>query len=278
MVDSKDRRQSSNVDDRRGTRVRRGAVGGGIGLLALLLVALVTGVDPGALLEMTEGAGSAQTERYEPTPEENRLAEFVSVILADTEEAWRDLFRQRSRDYREPTLVLFTGAVQSACGFAGAAVGPFYCPPDEQIYIDLSFYQDLAERYGAAGDFAQAYVLAHEVGHHVQTLLGISEQVRQEQARATRAEANRLSVRLELQADCLAGVWAHHADRHRDLLERGDIEEGLRAAAAIGDDRLQRRGGGAVVPESFTHGTSEERARWLRTGWERGTPEACETF
>jgi predicted metalloprotease len=278
MVDSKDRRQSSNVDDRRGTRVRRGAVGGGIGLLALLLVALVTGVDPGALLEMTEGAGSAQTERYEPTPEENGLAEFVSVILADTEEAWRDLFRQRSRDYREPTLVLFTGAVQSACGFAGAAVGPFYCPPDEQIYIDLSFYQDLAERYGAAGDFAQAYVLAHEVGHHVQTLLGISEQVRQEQARATRAEANRLSVRLELQADCLAGVWAHHADRHRDLLERGDIEEGLRAAAAIGDDRLQRRGGGAVVPESFTHGTSEERARWLRTGWERGTPEACETF
>lgn len=278
MVDWKDRPRSSNVDDRRGTRVRRGAVGGGIGLLALLLVALFTDVDPGALLEMTEGAGSVQTESYEPTPEENRLAEFVSVILADTEETWRDLFRQRSRDYREPTLVLFTGAVQSACGFAGAAVGPFYCPPDEQIYIDLSFYQDLAERYGAAGDFAQAYVLAHEVGHHVQTLLGISEQVRREQTGASRAEANRLSVRLELQADCLAGVWAHHADRHRDLLERGDIEEGLRAAAAIGDDRLQRRSGGAVVPESFTHGSSEERAGWFRTGWERGTLEACDTF
>lgn len=278
MVDWKDRRQSSNVDDRRGTRVRRGAVGGGIGLLAVLVVALVTGVDPGALLEMTEGAGTVQTERYEPTPEENRLAEFVSVILADTEETWRDLFRQSSRDYRKPTLVLFTGAVQSACGFAGAAVGPFYCPPDEQIYIDLSFYQDLAERYGAAGDFAQAYVLAHEVGHHVQTLLSISEQVRREQTQASRAEANRLSVRLELQADCLAGVWAHHADLHRDLLERGDIEEGLRAAAAIGDDRLQRRSGGAVVPESFTHGTSEERSQWFRTGWERGTLEACDTF
>jgi predicted metalloprotease len=278
MVDWKDRPQSSNVDDRRGTRVRRGAVGGGIGLLALLLVALVSGVDPGDLLEMTEGAGTVQTERYEPTAEENRLAEFVSVILADTEETWRDLFRQSSRDYRKPTLVLFTGSVQSACGFAGAAVGPFYCPSDEQIYIDLSFYQDLAEQYGAAGDFAQAYVLAHEVGHHVQTLLGISEQVRREQTRASRAEANRLSVRLELQADCLAGVWAHHADRHRDLLERGDIEEGLRAAAAIGDDRLQRRSGGAVVPESFTHGTSEERARWFRTGWERGTLEACDTF
>lgn len=278
MVDWKDRRQSSNVDDRRGTRVRRGAVGGGIGLLAVLVVALVTGVDPGALLEMTEGAGTVQTERYEPTPEENRLAEFVSVILADTEETWRDLFRQSCRDYRKPTLVLFTGAVQSACGFAGAAVGPFYCPPDEQIYIDLSFYQDLAERYGAAGDFAQAYVLAHEVGHHVQTLLSISEQVRREQTQATRVEANRLSVRLELQADCLAGVWAHHADLHRDLLEGGDIEEGLRAAAAIGDDRLQRRSGGAVVPESFTHGTSEERAQWFRTGWERGTLAACDTF
>lgn len=189
MVDWEDREQSSNVDDRRGTRVRRGAVGGGIGLLAILLVALVTGVDPGPLLEMTEGAGTEQTESYEPTPEENRLAEFVSVILADTEETWRDLFRQSGRDYRKPTLVLFTGAVQSACGFAGAAVGPFYCPPDEQIYIDLSFYQDLAGQYGAAGDFAQAYVLAHKVGHHVQTLLGTSEQVRGEQTRASRAEA-----------------------------------------------------------------------------------------
>ncbi len=279
MVQWRERPRSSNVEDRRGTRVRKGAVGGGIGLLALLVVGLVLGVDPSTLLDMTGGAGSgAVTEEYEPTAEEDRMAEFVSVILADTEQTWNELFRRSGEDYREPTLVLFTGAVQSACGFAGAAVGPFYCPPDEQVYIDLSFFQDLADRYGAPGDFAQAYVLAHEVGHHVQTLLGISERVRREQARASRVEANRLSVSLELQADCLAGVWAHHADRHRDLLERGDVEEGLRAAAAIGDDRLQRRSGGDVVPESFTHGSSEQRARWFRTGWERGTPDACDTF
>lgn len=277
MVDWRGRQRSSNVDDRRGTRVRRGAVGGGIGLLVLLVVAVVLGVDPSALLQMADGAGTA-TEAYEPTPEEDRLAEFVSVILADTEETWREVFRQNGREYREPTLVLFTGAARSACGFAGAAVGPFYCPRDEQVYIDLSFYRDLADRYGAPGDFAQAYVLAHEVGHHVQTLLGISERVRRAQASASRTDANRLSVRLELQADCLAGVWAHHAERARDLLEGGDVEEGLRAAAAIGDDRLQRRSRGTVVPESFTHGTSAQRARWFGTGLDGGTLEDCDTF
>lgn len=279
MVDWRGRQRSSNVDDRRGTRVRRGAVGGGIGLLVLLIVAVFLGVDPSALLQMADGGGpGTATEAYEPTPEEDRLAEFVSVILADTEETWREVFRQNGREYREPTLVLFTGAARSACGFAGAAVGPFYCPRDEQIYIDLSFYRDLADRYGAPGDFAQAYVLAHEVGHHVQTLLGISERVRRAQASASRTDANRLSVRLELQADCLAGVWAHHAERSRDLLEGGDVEEGLRAAAAIGDDRLQRRSRGTVVPDSFTHGTSAQRVRWFGTGLDGGTLEDCETF
>lgn len=278
MVDWRGRRRSSNVDDRRGTRVRRGAVGGGIGLLVVIVLGLVFGVDPMALLQMTEGAGPATTERYEPTAEENRTAEFISVILADTEETWDRIFRERGEEYRKPTLVLFTGGTRSACGFAGAAVGPFYCPRDRQIYIDLSFYEDLARRYGAPGDFARAYVLAHEVGHHVQTLFGISDRVRQAQEEASRAEANRLSVRMELQADCLAGVWGHHAERFRDLLEPGDVEEGLQAAAAIGDDRLQRQSQGTVVPESFTHGSSAQRVRWFRTGLERGTLEACETF
>lgn len=278
MVDWRGRRRSSNVDDRRGTRVRRGAVGGGIGLLVVIVLGLVFGVDPMALLQMTEGAGPATTERYEPTAEEDRTAEFISVILADTEETWGRIFRERGEEYRKPTLVLFTGGTRSACGFAGAAVGPFYCPRDRQIYIDLSFYEDLARRYGAPGDFARAYVLAHEVGHHVQTLFGISDRVRQAQEGASRAEANRLSVRMELQADCLAGVWGHHAERFRDLLEPGDVEEGLQAAAAIGDDRLQRQSQGTVVPESFTHGSSAQRVRWFRTGLERGTLEACETF
>lgn len=278
MVQWERGRRSSNVEDRRGTRVRKGAVGGGVGLLVMILAAWLLGVDPMQLLEMTETAGPAATseEPYQPTPEENRLAEFVSAMLADTEVTWRGLFREEGLEYREPTLVLFTGATESACGFAGAAVGPFYCPRDEQIYIDLSFFDDLSTRFGAPGDFAQAYVLAHEVGHHVQEIRGISERVRDAQQRSSQAEANQLSVGLELQADCLAGVWAHHAEESRGILERGDVEEGLRAAAAIGDDRLQRRSQGYVVPETFTHGSSAQRVQWLRRGLEEGRPEACD--
>lgn len=283
MVQWRRGRRSSNVEDRRGSRVRKGAVGGGVGLLVMIIVAWLLGIDPLQLLQMTEATGPATTtEQHEPTPEENRTAEFISAMLADTEETWSALFRERGSEYREPTLVLFTGATRSACGFADAAVGPFYCPRDRQIYIDLSFYEDLATRFGAPGDFAQAYVLAHEVGHHVQTLWGVSERVRDAQQGASRTRANQLQVSMELQADCLAGVWGHHAERNRGegeiRLERGDVQEGLAAAAAIGDDRLQRRGQGYVVPETFTHGTSAQRVEAVRRGLEAGTPEACESF
>lgn len=283
MVQWRRGRRSSNVEDRRGTRVRKGAVGGGVGLLIMILVAWLLGADPGQILQLLgESSQTASSEEYQPTPEENRTAEFVSALLADTEDTWSTLFAEQGQEYREPTLVLFTGATESACGFAGAAVGPFYCPRDEQIYIDLSFFQDLADRFGAPGDFGRAYVLAHEVGHHVQTLWGIGAQVRDAQERApSRARANELQVRMELQADCLAGIWAHHANRNRGSgeirLEPGDVEEGLRAAAAIGDDRLQRRSQGYVVPESFTHGTSAQRAEWLRRGMQEGTLAACDT-
>lgn len=283
MVQWRRGRRSSNVEDRRGTRVRKGAVGGGVGLLIMILVAWLLGADPGQILQLLgESSQTASSEEYQPTPEENRTAEFVSAMLADTEDTWSTLFAEQGQEYREPTLVLFTGATESACGFAGAAVGPFYCPRDEQIYIDLSFFQDLADRFGAPGDFGRAYVLAHEVGHHVQTLWGIGAQVRDAQERApSRARANELQVRMELQADCLAGIWAHYANRNRGSgeirLEPGDVEEGLRAAAAIGDDRLQRRSQGYVVPESFTHGTSAQRAEWLRRGMQEGTLAACDT-
>jgi uncharacterized protein len=200
------------------------------------------------------------------------------VVLADTEDTWHPLFEQIDRTYEEPTLVLFSGAVESACGFANAAVGPFYCPGDRQVYIDLGFFEELSDRFGAPGDFAQAYVLAHEVGHHVQTLLGISDQVRSVREQLGEADANALSVRQELQADCFAGIWANHADRSRQLLEQGDIEEGLRAASAIGDDRLQRQAQGYVVPESFTHGSSEQRMRWFQAGFAEGELSACDTF
>jgi predicted metalloprotease len=206
------------------------------------------------------------------------MQEFVSVVLADTEDTWNELFRQSGADYREPTLVLFSGAVQSACGFAEAAVGPFYCPLDQKVYIDLAFYRDLKERFAAPGDFAQAYVIAHEIGHHVQNLLGISDQVRQAQQRASQAQANALSVRLELQADCLAGIWAHHANRTRQILEQGDVEEALNAASQIGDDRMQMRGRGYVAPDSFTHGSGEQRVRWFRTGLQSGQLAQCNTF
>jgi predicted metalloprotease len=208
----------------------------------------------------------------------DELGQFAGVVLADTEDTWKALFQREGVTYREPTLVLFSGMVESACGMNSAAVGPFYCPPDQQVYIDLSFFDDLAQRFGAPGDFAQAYVIAHEVGHHVQNLLGISDQVRQrQQASGSQADVNALSVRLELQADCLAGVWGHHGIRN-GLVESGDLEEGMRAAAAIGDDRLQAQAQGRVVPESFTHGSSEQRVAWFHKGIESGDPDACSTF
>ncbi|HSN55655.1 MAG TPA: neutral zinc metallopeptidase [Candidatus Sulfomarinibacteraceae bacterium] len=274
-------RRSSNVDDRRGRRVSRPVAigGGGIGLLLIVVAALFLGVDPTPLLQDAASVSTTSPSVAAPaSPEQDRLADFVSVVLADTEDVWGEIFAAGGQQYREPTLVLFSDAIQSACGFAGATVGPFYCPADQQIYIDLAFYDELRTRFEAPGDFAQAYVIAHEVGHHIQHLLGISDQVQLGQAGLPEAERNNLSVRLELQADCFAGVWAHHAQRARQVLEAGDLEEALGAASAIGDDRIQRRSGGAVVPDSFTHGTSEQRVRWFRIGFETGDGGACDTF
>ena len=278
------RRQSSNVEDRRGMRVgRRGIAGGGIGIVAILLIGMALGVDPGVLLRgvQTMNTGAPVVEDagpYQETAGEAEQREFISVVLADTEVVWRGLFDQLGGSYREPRLVLFSGAVDSGCGFAEAAMGPFYCPPDERVFIDLSFFDELAGRMGARGDFAQAYVLAHEVGHHVQNLVGTSGRVQQARQQAGQAEANQLSVRLELQADCYAGVWTHHADRMQGVLEQGDVEEALGAASAVGDDRLQRQARGYVVPDSFTHGSSEQRMRWFRRGLQSGDVGACDTF
>jgi uncharacterized protein len=277
-------RASDNVEDRRGQRwVRPGAGLGCGGLLLVLVISFLTGTDPTRLLQdLSQEQGPAGAGRPgAPAPQgppTDSLGRFASVVLADTEDTWTALFA-RSGQYQPPKLVLFSGRVASACGLASAAVGPFYCPLDRKVYIDLTFFNELAQRFGAPGDFAQAYVIAHEVGHHVQNLLGLSEKVRrgQEQARS-QEEANALSVRLELQADCFAGVWAHHAHRERQLLEPGDVEEGLQAAAAIGDDRLQRLGSGEVQPESWTHGSSQQRVTWLRKGLQSGDPEACRTF
>ena len=277
----KGRRRSSNVEDRRGRRMVRRAGGGGLGVILLALVAMYFGIDPSIVLDpgsgMSAGSGTG-SDSYTPTPEEEQLAAFTSVVLADTEDAWNELFRQMGGNYREPRLVLFSGAVQSACGYARAAMGPFYCPADSRVYIDLGFYRDLKQRHGAPGDFAQAYVIAHEVGHHVQNLLGISGKVQKLRRQLGGKQANALSVRLELQADCLAGVWAIHAQRSKQVLEPGDLEEALTAASAIGDDRLQREARGYVAPDSFTHGSSEQRVRWFRRGFESGDLEACDTF
>ena len=268
-------RRSTNIEDRRGLGV--GTMGaGGIGTLLLVLaVSCLTGTNPLALLQMVEENQPAQTQSV-PTgaPTNDPAAEFVSVVLGDTEETWKRIFASAGRQYQEPVLVLFEGSVRSACGGASAASGPFYCPADQKVYLDLSFFRELDQRFGAPGDFAAAYVIAHEVGHHVQQLLGTNRQVREAQQGNSRAGANALSVQLELQADCYAGVWGHHASR-KNLLEDGDVEEGLRAAAAIGDDRLT---GGRVSPESFTHGTSEQRAHWLRQGLSSGDVNRCDTF
>jgi len=270
-------RRSANVIDRRGLGGRGLAIGGGgIGVVVLAVVALLFGIDPSVILQ--GGPEPQSVERRAAAPEEDRLADFVSAVLADTEDAWNGVFRRSGSEYQEPQVVLFSGAVQSACGFAQAAVGPFYCPGDRRVYLDLSFFQDMARKLQAPGDFAQAYVIAHEVGHHVQTLLGISQRVEQARGGASAERGNALSVRLELQADCFAGVWAHHADRTRGVVEPGDIEEALNAASAIGDDRLQMQGRGYVAPESFTHGSSEQRVRWFKRGYEAGEPKACDTF
>ena len=277
----RNRRVSSNVEDRRGVRIASKAGGGGIGVIVLALIAMYFGVDPSVILNQGGGMlGTPATESvpYKPTPEEDELAKFVAVVLADTEDTWNQIFRSSGKGYREPTLVLFSGNVRSACGFAQAAMGPFYCPGDQKVYIDLSFYRDLKERHRAPGDFAQAYVIAHEVGYHVQNLLGISDKVHQARQRMSSQEANALSVMLELQADCFSGVWAHDANRTRQLLETGDVEEALTAASAIGDDRLQRQARGYVTPESFTHGTSAQRVRWFKTGLSKGDVNSCNTF
>ncbi len=252
------------------------AVGGGIGGLIVLILAVVLGGDPGTILnDSTLGGSSFNTASV--SEEDRELADFVSVVLADTEDTWTEIFAANNMDYREPTLVLFSGAVESACGFAQSAVGPFYCPADEKMYIDLSFYRDLRERFGAPGDFAQAYVIAHEVGHHVQNQLGIMDQVRRAQAGLDQVEANRVSVMQELQADCFAGVWAYSAEQ-AGILEQGDVEEALNAASSIGDDRLQMESQGRVSPDSFTHGSSAQRVSWFNTGLENGDVASCDTF
>jgi predicted metalloprotease len=255
------------------------AAGGGVATLIILAIALFTGTDPGELTEIVGGPSASTQGPAPPPPEDDPQAAFVSVVLADTEETWhRILPAAGGPGYREPTLVLFTDAVDSGCGFGRAAMGPFYCPLDSKVYLDLGFFRELDERFGAPGDFARAYVVAHEVGHHVQNLLGLSDDVHRRRQGLSESEGNELSVRLELQADCFAGVWAHQAEGERDLLEAGDLEEGLAAAAAIGDDRLQRETQGRVSPESWTHGSSEQRVRWFRTGFESGDPARCETF
>lgn len=281
-------RRSANVEDQRGMSMGRGgmAVGGGIGTLVLVLLVMFMGGDPRVVLNPGGGGGpiggpgfqAPQQPQRKFSREEEQLKEFVSVVLADTEDVWHELFRQQGRRYQEPTLVLFSGEVDSACGYASAAVGPFYCPANENVYLDLSFYNEMRTRFKAPGDFAQAYVIAHEVGHHVQNQLGISDRVQAMRGRVSKQEFNQLSVRLELQADFFAGVWAHHAQRSRQIVEEGDIEEALNAAAAIGDDRLQKQSQGYVVPDSFTHGTSAQRARWFKKGFVSGDMSQGDTF
>ncbi len=271
-------RQSTNIEDRRGFSAGRVVGGGGLGALLLMVLALVFGVDPRQFMEQAPESPPSQVQTSRPqNSEEEELKQFVAVVLAKSEDVWTDVFRQNGRQYREPTLVLFTDQVRSACGLAGAAVGPFYCPGDEKVYIDLAFYEQLRREFRAPGDFAQAYVVAHEVGHHVQKLLGISDRVDAMQGRVSESEANQLSVRLELQADFFAGVFARHV-QNQGLLEAGDVEEALRAASAVGDDQIQRRTTGYVVPDSFTHGTSEQRLRWFKRGYETGDLRQGDTF
>jgi predicted metalloprotease len=269
-------RRSGNVEDRRGMG-GIGLAGGGIGAVVIALIAMFMGIDPGVILN--SGGSTPATPADSATLANDPMRDFISVVLADTEDTWQEIFAASGQTYQPPTLVLFTGVVQSACGTAQAAVGPFYCPLDQKLYIDLTFYEDLRKRFGAPGDFAQAYVIAHEVGHHVQTLLGTSERVQAERQRVGGGQANALSVRQELQADCYAGLWANHAQRSRNVeLETGDIEEALNAASAIGDDQLQKQAGGTVAPETFTHGSSAQRVAWFKRGLQAGDMKVCDTF
>lgn len=274
------RRQSSNVDDQRGRRAGGGMLSkGGLGLggiVIIIVISLILGKNPLTLLEQTGvTTGDYTTEQaVETSPQQEEQKQFVSTVLADTEDVWHKLLS----DYKEPTLVLFSNHVESACGMASSASGPFYCPADEKVYIDLSFYDDLQNRFRAPGDFAQAYVIAHEVGHHIQNLMGITDKVHAQRNTLSEEEYNQLSVRLELQADFFAGVWAHHANKLQNILEPGDLEEALQAATAIGDDRLQMQSQGYIVPDSFTHGTSEQRVRWFRKGFETGDLNQGDTF
>jgi predicted metalloprotease len=282
-------RRSDNVEDRRGMSAGAGRglkIGGGLSLV-VVVVGMLLGKDFRPLAELLSalGAGSpeganepASTSSQKRSPAEDQLADFVSVVLADTEDTWTELFKKMNQAYVRPKLVLFSDAVNSACGYNTAAVGPFYCPPDQKVYIDLSFYAELKQKLGAPGDFAQAYVIAHEIGHHVQKLLGISERLRAQERTASKVERNQLSVRQELQADCFAGVWGHYAEKQRKLLEQGDLEEAIGAAAAIGDDRLQKRAGRAVTPETWSHGSSKQRVRWFQIGMKQGRVEACDTY
>lgn len=274
------RRQSGNVEDQRssGGGFSRMPIKGGLGLVVVIIViGLITGKNPLSLLQqipLDNGSNISQTTPYEPSPDEEELSQFVKVVLADTEDVWHQLLT----DYREPTLVLFSGNVQSGCGSADSSTGPFYCSADEKLYIDLSFYEELKDRFDAPGDFAQAYVVAHEVGHHVQHLMGITDKVHSMREQLSEEEYNNLSVKLELQADFLAGVWAHHANKLNDMIEEGDYEEAMNAASAIGDDRLQKQARGYVVPDSFTHGTSAQRQRWFNKGFKTGDLNQGDTF
>ncbi len=280
----RNRRVSRNIEDRRAQgQGGRGRKTGKLGVILITLAAMYFGVDPKIVLTLMDGmsgqhSGTTQQSTYQPSAKQQQLAQFVGVVLADTEDTWGELFRLQGGKYQEPRLVLFTDSVRSACGNASAAMGPFYCPGDNKIYIDLGFYQQLKDRHNAPGDFAQAYVIAHEVGHHVQNLLGISGKVHNAQRGLSRVQANQLSVRLELQADCFAGLWAHHTEKAKQVLEQGDIDEALNAASAIGDDRLQKQARGYASPESFTHGTSRQRIKWFKKGFATGTIRGCNTF
>ena len=273
-MDLRNQRASGNVQDRRGI-----GVGGGLGIggIIVVLIAYFLGIDPSALMGVTEQAGAPQQAEAPKGAPDDEMGQFVAKVLGSTEDVWTRVFRQSNAQYRAPTLVLYEGQVRSACGMGQAAMGPFYCPGDEKLYIDLSFYRDLQTRFRAPGDFAQAYVIAHEVGHHVQKLTGSFRRLDEARGQVPQAEFNRIAVRMELQADCYAGVWGHHAGTMRQL-DAGDIAEGIGAAAAIGDDRLQKQGQGRVVPESFTHGSSEQRVRWFKRGLDSGNPRECDTF
>lgn len=274
----KGRRESSNVEDRRGMSPRgKGMVGGGIGTIAIVLVVLLLGGDPTDLLQNVQLDNQQQNTNYVETERDKELAQFVSVVLAETETVWHQIFKENGSTYREPKLVLYSGQVQSACGIAGSAVGPFYCPGDEKLYIDLSFYDELQKRFKAPGDFAMAYVIAHEVGHHIQQLTGVMDKMNELRSRLSKEEYNQYSIRLELQADFYAGIWAYYTEQ-QNLLESGDLEEALNAASAVGDDNIQKQSQGYVVPESFTHGTSEQRKRWFYKGFTSGDIRQGDTF